>query len=758
MRRGIARLLVMVLLWSLLDPAFAVNWYVRKDGHDTNCNGKTNAAAGVADPNCAFLTIQKAADANIVAGDTLTIREGVYKQSVLWAKSGSAGSLITVQGDPNEAVVIQSTNHKSISDPNSWDVISPLMTAFGIYRYDTSVYDANGVDPNGTVQRVYGYVSGMDQYVNERVGLIPYKYKRDFMSRNTDYYVDSNGAATVPYYAGPGTWLEKRCDTGGGTWGAFCDSSTGCSPGTACKYTGFLLIRMAKTPEMKEYEARYGEVFPTADPYLPPPPDDTIDPNALGRNPHPGDYAIDFSKDDYTLKINASYTTFKHLTVEVAKQSILYDPNAIRNGNTLDDVTVWIGDDGVRYTGSGDPNSLIDNSRIYGDVPRWLTWTDAKENPKVADLMRPDAISIDGTADDIITVDHTHVRGGHDGFSTAASQTGLVFSYNRVENMADDAFEIEGNNLGSVSVYGNFILNCLTAFAPGQDSTGITGPILFYRNVASLLQTPLVNREGKERDGTCSKTECSPPCSAAGCRTAATWNGSFRRGHEYALKNNGPNTFYYHNTFAFLGGPSKGVQIMSGRSLVPCNDCYSMDNLLIGVNGPIQGATSDYGATGEVINYNAYYKVNNAEVTSPLWGARTASEVCVSRGYECNGLLLTTPPLASPTFDPDSGLWDKTVSDRWELVGGWSEFPLITDFIPSSSSPIILSGAAPPVHGTFGTLPDLYSSNLTIGAFPHDVDPNTLLVFPFIRANPVGPPQNPGGGGSGSNPRMDIPQ
>lgn len=756
MRPAIARLLIVVLIVSALDPVWAVSWHVRKDGHDTNCTGQADAAydgAGGPDP-CAFLTVQKAADANTVAGDTVTIHSGVYQESVTWTKSGAAGNPIIIQGDPNDNVTVRAAAHKSVTDPNSWVSLGPVLSAYGIYRYN-GLFDPNGVsftcDPNdvaSVTQRVYGYVSGAENYQNDRVGLIPYKYKRDFMSRSTDYY-----SSTVPYYAGPGTWVEKRCDTGGGTWGAHCDCSSGCSPGVNCKYTGNLLIRLAKTPEMGEYETRYGVVFPTST--TPAPPD--FDSEALGVNPYPGDYAIDFTKgttgggggSDYTWRHRASYVTIKNITLDVAKSTVLLDPGSMQNGNTFDGVTVWVGDDGFRFSGSGDPNTVIKNSRIYGDVPLWLAWSDAKSNPKVADLMRPDSISMDGANDDNITVEYSHLRGGHDGFSTVANQSGHVYRYNRVESFADDAFEVEGDSLGRIEAFGNFILNSLTCFAPGQDSTGIAGPILFYRNVCSQLHQPLVNREGKNRDGSCSRPDCTQCSSTTNGCTINTWNGSYRHGHEYALKQHSPNTFYYHNTHVLIDSASGGIQIMPGDDNSPCDNCYAMDNLLIKINGAVQGTTSDHTATGEVINYNAYWKINDRDGAKLAWGQDTLAGACSARGYECNSI--SGDPLLPNLIPEDpnhAGMFDKTVNGRWILSDASYEFPLLTDFIPDPNSPLVNAGAALPVHGTFGTLPDLFSADTDIGAFPFDVDPNTLNIFPFLLgANPVGPTANPGGGG-----------
>ncbi|MGZ3795349.1 MAG: right-handed parallel beta-helix repeat-containing protein [Pseudobdellovibrionaceae bacterium] len=90
----------------LILPAisFANSYHVRKDGNDTTCNGSANVSSASA-PNCAFLTVQKGIN-TAQAGDTLNVHAGTYSESPMSARSGSSGSLITLQAATGETATI----------------------------------------------------------------------------------------------------------------------------------------------------------------------------------------------------------------------------------------------------------------------------------------------------------------------------------------------------------------------------------------------------------------------------------------------------------------------------------------------------------------------------------------------------------------------------------------------------------------------------------------------------------------------------
>ena len=93
-------LAVLILLMSATF-SFAADYYVRTDGHDTNCNGLTDAAAASA-PNCAYLTIGKAI--SVASGsDTVTIADGTYSEgNQTISSNGTDGdNLLTFKGQSN---------------------------------------------------------------------------------------------------------------------------------------------------------------------------------------------------------------------------------------------------------------------------------------------------------------------------------------------------------------------------------------------------------------------------------------------------------------------------------------------------------------------------------------------------------------------------------------------------------------------------------------------------------------------------------
>jgi hypothetical protein len=97
-----------------LSIADAKTIYVRKDGNDVLCNGSANAAQGAAANNCAFLTVQKAAN-TAVAGDICSIAAGKYPERISTKASGTnANNMITFQGNGNVYIQIFTISHNWI--------------------------------------------------------------------------------------------------------------------------------------------------------------------------------------------------------------------------------------------------------------------------------------------------------------------------------------------------------------------------------------------------------------------------------------------------------------------------------------------------------------------------------------------------------------------------------------------------------------------------------------------------------------------
>ena len=86
------KLYTILLILLFATPAWsATTYYVRTDGHNTNCAGTHNASDASTETNqCAWLTIQKCAD-TMVAGDTCIVAAGTYNEQVTETTDGTYG-------------------------------------------------------------------------------------------------------------------------------------------------------------------------------------------------------------------------------------------------------------------------------------------------------------------------------------------------------------------------------------------------------------------------------------------------------------------------------------------------------------------------------------------------------------------------------------------------------------------------------------------------------------------------------------------
>jgi parallel beta-helix repeat protein len=92
-----------IFFCAILCPGLvsAATYYVSKSGSDTNPGTESSP----------WLTIQKAAD-TLKPGDTVLIRQGVYPEKVIPARSGTEGNYITYGNYASEEVVIDAQNGK----------------------------------------------------------------------------------------------------------------------------------------------------------------------------------------------------------------------------------------------------------------------------------------------------------------------------------------------------------------------------------------------------------------------------------------------------------------------------------------------------------------------------------------------------------------------------------------------------------------------------------------------------------------------
>jgi hypothetical protein len=99
MRSNMKKLFLSILLiLSLVGLGWTATYYVRTDGHDTNCNGTANVAdsAGVR-PACAYLTVAKINATALAPGDFVKFKDdqGPWREQILVPNTGTVGNQIT---------------------------------------------------------------------------------------------------------------------------------------------------------------------------------------------------------------------------------------------------------------------------------------------------------------------------------------------------------------------------------------------------------------------------------------------------------------------------------------------------------------------------------------------------------------------------------------------------------------------------------------------------------------------------------------
>jgi hypothetical protein len=574
-------------------------------------------------------------------GDTLRLRGGTYFERPDIRVSGTADAPITIESHPGERAVIDSGPAGPQTAGNQ--AWEPVDPEIGEYRSVEEHRPGN----------VYGYVDGIPGYANGRVGLVPYASAEAFRATG-EAYVDDQ----TPFYVGPGLFYDPSDRR--------------------------IHVRLAKTDDLRAAEARYGRVFA----------DDLPDPRR---------HRIVLSNAESTLTVGGAHLVLKDLAVNQAKATVLLTSRA--HHVRLEGVTAWTGDTAVRADGAGIGHVTVTRSRIYGDHPRWLFWSDMKSPPAPADLMRSTAIDLYGGTHDW-EISHSHLRGsGQDLISTNTDEQRISIHHNRIESCGDDALELEGSeDVGEVRVYENFIANCLVAIAAGQDSPSFTGPLYVFRNVVAFLRDFPVNRAEGIND----------------------WNGGGRFGFEYLFKQRSGNAFIYHNTLVLLNSGGDGI------NLVPASPegTYVANNLAVLVNGRVNGPYPT--APGQVVNGNLYWSMNPGPGGVLVSDHATVPELAAATGLERNGLGEVPGQGTDPRF---AGLRLQVADrgqDRWELRPA-SETVAPSAFLLAGDSPAIDAGIAIPRHPRLGRLPDTRSSR-DIGALPHDTSPAEFAAFPFGRA------------------------
>lgn len=648
-------------LRAILAAAGAISLLPAIASHGTALAAGYYVSTGGSDSNAGTLARPwrtfQVASNRLRAGDTLYVRAGTYFERPNVSATGTAATPIVIRSYPGESPIIDS-GVPDFRTPGNADW-EPVDAALGEYRsVRTFTLD----------EHVYAQIAGINGYVNDRVVLVPYTSAAAFRS-TSEAYVDG----TTPFYIGPGTFWDPADNR--------------------------FHIRLAKTADLRATESRYGPIF-------------------AAEQPDPRQFSIVLSHAYSTLTVTGSYLVFQGLTVNQAVNSIYLLASA--HHVVLDGVTVWLGDSAIEMRGAHDVK--IVNSRVYGDAPYWIFWSDMKDAPAPADLLRATSIDLrEGTHD--VEISHCHIRGsGQDLIGINNNEYNVSVHHCRIENGGDDAFEIEGTvDVGRVSIYENFILNCLTAVAPGQDTPAFTGPLYFYRNVVAILRNPPVNRK-------------------VGINS---WNGGARYWNEYMFKHGASasystrNAHYYQNTLVMLNSAGKGLNWIPKDP----TDCRIANNLAVMIDGVV---SRDYrAAAGELVDGNLYWKVNSVDTEPLLASHQTVAAFSAATGFEAHGLG------SAPRRGTDARFvsWQPDVVDRtrttWELRPG-SEIPRITDFLLRSDSPARGAAVAIPPHPTFGAFPDSRSSR-DLGAIPFGTAASEFEVFPYAPDGPLDtvPPGRP---------------
>ena len=117
---------IFFVLFSVSTAYATTTYYVRTDGDDTLCNGLFNQAQGIDNPDCAFLTIQKAISA-ANADDTVSVAAGTYVEvgQIVISKD------LSIVGVDKTTTIIkpfQDTGVGNHQDANAWILVNSGVT------------------------------------------------------------------------------------------------------------------------------------------------------------------------------------------------------------------------------------------------------------------------------------------------------------------------------------------------------------------------------------------------------------------------------------------------------------------------------------------------------------------------------------------------------------------------------------------------------------------------------------------------------
>uniref|UniRef100_A0A6H1Z9D9 Putative pectate lyase n=1 Tax=viral metagenome TaxID=1070528 RepID=A0A6H1Z9D9_9ZZZZ len=177
------RAILVLILLLLSSPAWAATYYVRIDGHDTNCNGTADASAASA-PNCAWLTIGKA-ESTVSGSNTIIIGNGTYAEQLTIDISGTdANNLLTFEAQNSRSAIIDCTGFSGHGLNITGNYVKLDGFRFNNHTFENASY--------GVVNIAGSYCTVTDCYVNgsKSVGI------RAVGSNNT---ISDNYITDIPY-------------------------------------------------------------------------------------------------------------------------------------------------------------------------------------------------------------------------------------------------------------------------------------------------------------------------------------------------------------------------------------------------------------------------------------------------------------------------------------------------------------------------------------------------------------------------------
>lgn len=181
-------LIIAFILMCLPTVAHSATYYVRTDGHDTNCNGTADAAAASA-PNCAELTIT-AGIADASCGDTVIVGDGNYNEAVTISNACTAGNVLTVQAQNKWGAVMTASSPRQFYTTGSYikldgfkstgfrssggadyyysatELGGSYNTATNMYAEDTDGYAWWSTGSNNTISYNYAHEPGFGIWIN----------------------------------------------------------------------------------------------------------------------------------------------------------------------------------------------------------------------------------------------------------------------------------------------------------------------------------------------------------------------------------------------------------------------------------------------------------------------------------------------------------------------------------------------------------------------------------------------------------------